>query len=84
MKSLWTWASWKLDWITWGWIAWIAFFAVWETIALVANPNTDPLTAHLRPVFNNQQITWFLAFGLWLWMGAHFLLPVPAHVYGGK
>ena len=82
--SLWSWESWRLDPITWAWIFWIAYFAVLETIGLMIDPLTHPLTAHLRPVFSSSQISWFLGLGLWLWLGAHFLLPVPPHAFGGK
>ena len=66
------WAAWQLDHITWGWIAWIAFFVVWETYALVWHPGEE-LTAHLRPLFGEQPLTWWLALGAWLWLGMHFL-----------
>lgn len=58
----------------------MAFFAGWETLALMESATTHPLTAHLRPLFVNNPLTWFLALGLWLWLGAHFLLPVPPMV----
>lgn len=68
------WAAWQLDHLTWGWIGWIAFFAVWETYSLVWHPGQE-LTAHLRPVFLEHPLTWWLAFGTWLWLGFHFLAP---------
>lgn len=68
------WTSWSWDWFTAGWAFWLLFFAVWETLGLMDNPQTDPLTAHLRPVFLNSPLTWFLALGLWLWVGYHFLI----------
>lgn len=58
---------------TLGWIIWLAAFFVWETLSLLDNRNQE-LTEHLRPVFLSQPITWFLALGLWLWIGYHFLL----------
>ena len=69
-----SWDAWRLDHLTWGWIAWVVFFLVWETYALVRHPGEE-LTAHLRPLFLNAPITWYLAFGLWLWLGVHFLAP---------
>jgi hypothetical protein len=72
------WSAWDLDHLTWGWIAWIVFFVGWETYSLVVHPGQE-LTAHLRPLFNAAPVTWFLAFGLWLWIGIHFLSPALEH-----
>ena len=69
------WSAWRLDHLTVGWIVWIVFFVVWETYALVRHPGEE-LTAHLRPLFLEHPLTWFLALGLWLWLGVHFLAPV--------
>jgi hypothetical protein len=69
-----SWSAWKLDMFTWGWIVWLAFFAVWETMALMKD-ETHTLTFHLRPLFVEHPTTWFLALGLWLWLGVHFLAP---------
>jgi len=68
------WTAWHLDHLTWGWIAWIAYFVVWETYALWFHPGQE-LTAHLRPLFGEHQLTWWLGVGLWLWLGFHFLAP---------
>lgn len=68
------WRAWDLDWLTWSWIAWMAAFVVLETVALVQGDGEE-LTAHLRPVFLGHPLTWFLALGTWLWLGAHFLWP---------
>lgn len=68
------WAAWELDWLTWSWIGWIAAFAVLESVALVQGKGQE-LTAHLRPVFLEHPLTWWLAFGTWLWLGFHFLWP---------
>lgn len=68
------WEVWRLDHITWGWIFWIAYFAIWETYALIWHPGSE-LTAHLRPVFNEHPLLWFLAFGVWIWLFFHFLAP---------
>lgn len=69
-----SWSAWELDHLTWGWILWILFFAVWETYSLVFHPGEE-LTAHLRPVFNEHPLTWWLAFGAWVWLFFHFLAP---------
>jgi hypothetical protein len=68
------WSAWHFDHLTWGWIVWIAFFAVWETYSLVLHPGQE-LTAHLRPLFLEHPLTWWLALGTWLWLGFHFLAP---------
>lgn len=68
-----TWDSWHLDSLTWGWILWATFFVVWETYALIWYPGQE-LTAHLRPLFVEHPLTWFLAAGLWAWGGWHLLL----------
>lgn len=66
------WGAWDLDLSTWLWLAWMLWFAVQETIELAAR--NEPLTAHLRPVFQADPITWFIGVGIWLWLGHHFLL----------
>ncbi len=68
-----TWSAWQLDHITWGWIAWMIFFFGWETYSLVFHKGNE-LTAHLRPVFQTYDLIYFLAVGLWLWIGWHFLV----------
>ena len=68
-----SWSAWRLDTFTWGWIAWLLFFLVWETLGII-NSSEHTLTEHLRPLFISQSLTWFLASGLWLWLGYHFLL----------
>ncbi len=65
------WAAWRLDWQTWGWIAFIAYFFVWETIT----QGGQQLTNHLRPVFLSVPFIWFVALGVWLWLGIHLLAP---------
>jgi hypothetical protein len=69
-----SWSAWKLDPLTWAWIVWVLAFVVLETVALWKFRG-DELTAHLRPLFLSTPITWYLAFGLWLWLGVHFLAP---------
>ena len=68
------WAAWDLDWLTWSWLVWIVAFAVLESVAIVRYPGEE-LTAHLRPVFLEHPLTWWLAVGTWLWLGFHFLWP---------
>lgn len=68
------WSAWRLDPPTWAWIVWIAWFIGWETYGLAAGYE-DTLTAHLRPLWLAQPLTWWLALGLWLWLGCHMLLP---------
>ena len=74
------WSAWRLDHLTWGWIAWIAFFVVWETYTILWHPGEE-LTAHLRPVFLTHPLLWFLAFGLWVWLGVHFLWPAGERAF---
>lgn len=69
-----SWRAWRLDAVTWAWIVWIAYFVVLETYALLNDARHDALTAHLRPLFIEHPLTWFLAAGLWLWLGFHFLV----------
>lgn len=67
-------SPWALDWQTIGWIVFIVFFIVWEAVTGYAGPNQQ-LTHHLREVFDIAPVTWWIATGLWLWMGPHFLAP---------
>lgn len=69
------WEAWRLDAPTWGWIVWLVYFAALETWAIVWGAPHHTLTYHLRPLFIVQPVTWFLALGLWLWVGVHFLAP---------
>ena len=68
------WSVWQLDVWTKGWIAWLAFFIVWETLSLRAGTGQE-LTQHLRPIFLSVPVVWWVAFGLWLWVGVHLLAP---------
>lgn len=79
LASVWT--AWRLDPHTVAWSIWIVWFAVWETWAIVTPQPADTLTAHLRPIFAEHPLAWFLTLGLWLWVGFHFLVEgvfVPA------
>lgn len=69
-----SWNAWKLDLDTWGWIAFILFFAIWETFTGIRG-NRNQLTHHFREMIDVAPITWWLGFGVWLWMGPHFLFP---------
>jgi hypothetical protein len=68
-----SWAAWRWDHLTLGWVAWILFFAGWEAYSLIWFKGNE-LTAHLRPVFQSVDLAWFLALGLWIWVGKHFLV----------
>lgn len=35
----------------------------------------EMVTDHWRPVFHAAPVTWWIALGLWLWLGPHFLWP---------
>lgn len=67
------WSAWDIDLFTVGWIIWMVFFLVWETVGIITGAE-NTLTYHLRPVFIFTPITWFVAVGLWLWMGFHFFI----------
>lgn len=68
------WTAWDLDWLTILWVLWIAQFVVLEFVALRWHPGQE-LTAHLRPLFLEHPLTWWLTFGAWVWLGLHFLAP---------
>lgn len=67
------WKAWQLTHVTVGWAVWIAFFIGWETYALWRHRGQE-LTAHLRPMFQEHPLMWWLTFGLWKWLGWHFLV----------
>lgn len=52
----------------------MAFFFIWEALSRIYG-GQEMLTDHLRPIFHAAPVTWYLAFGLWLWVGPHFLFP---------
>lgn len=68
------WMPWDWDVWTIGWVAWMAFFFLWE-VASRRWGGKEMLTDHLRPVFLSEPLVWFIAFGLWLWIGVHLLVP---------
>jgi hypothetical protein len=51
----------------------MVFFFAWETYSLSMHPGQE-LTAHLRPMFQSNDLSWFIAAGLWVWLGWHFLV----------
>lgn len=67
------WSAWRLDGWTIAWLAWIVAFFALETVTLVTRSHNE-LTAHLRPLMQADPLTGFLALGIWLWLGYHFLL----------
>ncbi len=69
-----SWIAWEWDWPTALWVAWMVWFFALETWALLSNGHLHPLTAHLRPIFQADPLAWLLAFGVWLWLGFHFLV----------
>lgn len=72
--TLFSWRTWDLDLWTLGWIFFIVFFFVWEYLSSTYG-GQEMLTDHLRPMFHAAPVTWYMAVGLWLWMGPHFLFP---------
>lgn len=74
----WNWETWDWDIWTIGWVIWMAFFPVWETITSLVNDGTssgEMLTDHLRPALISAPVLWFVALGVWLWLGIHLLVP---------
>jgi len=68
------WGAWDLDWLTILWVFWWAQFVVYEWVSLRWYPGQE-LTAHVRPMFLEHPLTYFLAVGGWVWFGLHFLAP---------
>lgn len=68
------WSAWGWDGFTAAWVVWLVAFFVIEIAALWMRPGQE-LTAHLRPLFLTHPLAWFVTFGLWLWLGFHFLAP---------
>ena len=75
MTKLFSWKSWDLDIWTVGWACFLLFFFVWEYLSGRFGDGREMLTDHLRPVFDSAPVTWYMAMGLWLWLGPHFLFP---------
>lgn len=75
--KLFSWNTWDLDIWTYGWIVWSLFFFVWEFLSahFAGQGGGEMLTDHLRPLFHVAPVTWFMVFGLWVWLGIHFLAP---------
>lgn len=69
-----SWRAWQLDAATWAWLVWIVWFVVLETYALATDARHDALTAHLRPLFIEHPLLWFVGIGVWAWLGWHLLL----------
>lgn len=69
------WHAWDWDLVTIQWVVLGLWFLALETYTLVWRPGQEA-TAHIRPLFLEHPLTWFLALGLWLWLGIHFLVPV--------
>lgn len=67
------WSAWRWDWFTALWTLWIVAFFALETYTLAIRSHNE-LTAHLRPVIQFAPPVWFIALGLWLWLGFHFLV----------
>lgn len=69
------WHAWRLDPPTALWIGWIGYFAILEGWAVVSDRPVHTLTFHLRPLFIEHPLSWWLALGLWGWLGVHMLAP---------
>lgn len=69
------WRAWSWDPPTvavWMWVAW---FAAWETAAILRDDYWGTWTAHLRPVFLEHPLTWWLGVGAYTWFGLHIFAP---------
>lgn len=66
------WSAWKIDLMTIAIILWILAFFL---IEVAGARNNNMVTDHLRPIFHAAPITWWMAFGVWLWLGPHMLWP---------
>lgn len=80
MTATWRqWVAWHWDWPTFLWLAWMAALLALEWLTSNVSPieswRGNMLTEHLRPLFLSAPIVWWLAFGLWLWVGVHLLAP---------
>lgn len=67
-----SWSTWDFDWYTVFVLLWFLQFAV---IEFIGRNNNEMVTDHLRPIFHAAPITWWIALGVWLWLGPHMLFP---------
>lgn len=74
MRRFGNWAPWDWDIFTAVWTVWMVFFFVWEAVSRHFGGH-EMLTDHLRPIFLSYPVVWFIAFGIWLWLGVHLLAP---------
>ena len=74
MKTYADWSAWDFDYTTVVWTVWIAWFVVWEAYTGLRYQG-EMLTDHLRPFMLSVPVLWWVFFGLWLWLGVHFLAP---------
>ncbi len=70
-----SWKAWQLDPPTLAVWVWIVWFAVWETVALARSDYYATFTAHLRPLFVELPLTWWIGIGLYGWLGVHIFVP---------
>jgi hypothetical protein len=73
------WAVWQVDGPTiWVYLIVAQVFAI-EYLTSAVSPidswRGQMITDHLRPLFGAAPIVWYLALGLWLWLGPHLLAP---------
>lgn len=69
------WDAWSLDLPTRLWVVWAVGFVVLEGWAVATSQPEHTLTWHLRPVFLNHPLTWFLLAGSLAWLNVHLLAP---------
>ncbi len=78
------WSAWDFDWLTIWIVLWIVQFALIEWFGAGKG---EMVTDHLRPIFHAAPLTWWIAFGVWMWLGPHMLWPSAeshiAKVMGG-
>jgi hypothetical protein len=72
MSRYFDWSAWQMDWMT----IWIAFWMVQFAVIEALGARSDNMvTDHLRPIFHSAPLSWWLALGVWLWLGPHMLWP---------
>lgn len=69
------WRAWAPDPATFAVWAWILWFVAWESTAIINDTYLDTWTAHIRPVFNDHPLTWWVGVGSYLWFGVHIFAP---------